>query len=120
MKIDLNTTIRSRAEHDAWRKLCGTLRGAGAVTDDDLSHPATATATPGDCVFAAIREWGAALVALRTPTTATVVMANDCPEAVVLTPANVAAVTARVQAQVEDADEPDRVVVHTHEVTVTP
>ena len=47
----------SDAEHEAWRDLCETLID-NTVTQDDLNHKVSATETPGDKIFEAIRNWG--------------------------------------------------------------
>ena len=45
-------------EHEAWLDLCKKLRAIGAVTDEDLSAPASAHDTAAAQLFDAIREWG--------------------------------------------------------------
>jgi len=47
----------TRAEIEAWRKVCKLLRETDAVTEADLNSRVTDDHTPGQRLFAAIRDW---------------------------------------------------------------
>jgi len=49
-------------EWDAWHFLCDELKKAEVVTQDDCNSQVTMLETPGQKVFAAIRDWGESLV----------------------------------------------------------
>lgn len=57
------------AEWKQWMELCKALKELGAVTEQDARSRRSATATPGQRLFARIRNWGDTLVALRQETT---------------------------------------------------
>lgn len=52
------------AEWELWRKLVSRLVLLDAVTKADAESPATADTTPGQKLFALIREWGDARATL--------------------------------------------------------
>jgi hypothetical protein len=58
--------VLAHDEVEAWHKLCEKLKATGVVTDADLQSPAGTLETPGQQVFAAIKDWGEMLVRLRT------------------------------------------------------
>lgn len=58
--------VLAHDEVEAWRVLCEKLRATGVVTEADMHSPAGTLETPGQQVFAAIKDWGEMLVRLRT------------------------------------------------------
>ncbi|HXJ73795.1 MAG TPA: hypothetical protein VNM37_13130 [Candidatus Dormibacteraeota bacterium] len=64
-KEELTVLELQRSEHQRWQELCAALQAAGAVTAADCNAKLAARGTPGEKLFASIRVWGEALIALR-------------------------------------------------------
>ena len=47
-----------KKEHELWQKLCETLKGMGAVTEEDLHSRMSKRDTPGQNLLHLIRLWG--------------------------------------------------------------
>jgi hypothetical protein len=52
-------------EWQAWQDLTAKLKALGSVTEEDCASPVTECETPGQDLFAAIREWGRLNAKLR-------------------------------------------------------
>jgi hypothetical protein len=68
--LDINRATRTHAlafrEWELWKALCQELADVRAVTSSDLTSSPAERDTPGQKLFASIREWGEALADLRT------------------------------------------------------
>ena len=56
--VDAGMSEASRREYAAWQDLVRQLKATGAVTEQDCNSLASASETPGQQLFAAIRYWG--------------------------------------------------------------
>jgi hypothetical protein len=63
--ISKEQEVQSRAEWQAWQRVCDELVSAGSVTPQDLKRPVSEGNTPGTMLLNCIRAWGEERANLR-------------------------------------------------------